>query len=142
MNRLVWFLGLALGAALLVYAPLPSEDQDSSTAPEAKEKVPLMDGEAGPCSLELSVLDPDGKPIYAATVKVHIAYGLGGIRKLDLEAGTNSHGAVKFTGLPARVHRPPLEFRATKDQLAGVARFDPSVECEAKRNLPMQQPAR
>ncbi len=67
-----------------------------------------MDGAAGPCSLELIVNGIDGKPAYAAIIKVHIAYGFAGIRRLDLEAGTNSDGKVKFTGLPARVHRPPL----------------------------------
>jgi hypothetical protein len=59
----------------------------------------------------------DGKPVYAATIKVHIKYGFGGMRRLDLEAGTNSDGKVKFAGLPDRVQRPPLEFHASKDQL-------------------------
>jgi hypothetical protein len=62
---------------------------------------------------------------------VHIAYGFGGIRRLDLEAGTNSDGKVKFTGLLARVHRPPLEFRASKDEFEDIAAYDPSTECQA-----------
>jgi hypothetical protein len=41
---------------------------------------------------------------------VHVKYGFGGLRRLDLEAGTNSDGQVTFAGRPARVHRPPLEF--------------------------------
>jgi hypothetical protein len=94
-----------------------------------------MDGEAGPCSLELTVLDADAKPVYAATIKVHIAYGFAGARRLDLEAGTNSEGKVKFTGLPARVKRPPLEFRASKDELTGTTTFDPSSECQAQRQI-------
>jgi hypothetical protein len=94
-----------------------------------------MDGEAGPCSLELTVNGPDGKPVYAAKVKVHIAYGFGGFHKLDLEAGTNSDGKLKFTGLPARVHRPPLEFQASKDDLEGVATYDPSSECQGKHDV-------
>jgi len=94
-----------------------------------------MDGAAGPCSLELTVTSPDGKPAYAATVKVHVAYGFGGARRLDLEAGTNSDGKLKFTGLPARVHRPPLEFNASKDDLSGVATYDPSAECHATHEI-------
>jgi hypothetical protein len=81
----------------------------------------------------------DGKPAYAATVKVHIAYGFGGIRRLDLEAGTNSDGKVKFTGLPARVHRPPLEFHASKDEFEGVAPYDHSTECQAKHDLTLEK---
>jgi hypothetical protein len=84
---------------------------------------------------------PDGKPAYAATVKVHIAYGFAGARRLDLQAGTNSDGKVKFTGLPARVHRPPLEFQGTKDQLVGTVTYDPNAECEAKHDMVLQQPA-
>jgi hypothetical protein len=99
-----------------------------------------MDGGAGPCSLELTVADANGKPVYAATMKVHVAYGLGGVRRLDLEAGTNSDGKAKFTGLPARVRRPPLEFRVSKDQLVGVVTYDPSEECEAKRRITVATP--
>ena len=95
----------------------------------------MMDGAAGPCSLELTVIGTDGKPVYAAIIKVHIAYGFAGIRRLDLEAGTNSEGKVKFTGLPAHVHRPPLEFNASKDDLSGTATYDPSAECQAKQNI-------
>jgi hypothetical protein len=98
-----------------------------------------MDGEAGPCSLELSVIGPDGKPVYAAKIKVHIAYGFGGFRRLDLEAGTNSDGKLKFTGLPARVHRPPLEFSGSKDDLEGVATYDPSSECQGKHDLSLNK---
>jgi hypothetical protein len=99
-----------------------------------------MDGGAGPCSLELTVSDASGKPVYAATVKVHVAYGFGGMRRLDLEAGTNSDGKVKFTGLPARVRRPPLEFQASKDELVGIAPYDPETECEAKHGITVAKP--
>lgn len=99
-----------------------------------------MDGGAGPCSLELTVTDTDAKPVYAATIKVHIAYGFAGIRRLDLEAGTNVDGKVKFTGLPSRVKKAPLEFRATKDDLEGVATIDPSSECQATRTVSMAKP--
>ena len=90
--------------------------------------------------MELVVRGSEGKLVYAATVKVHIAYGFAGIRKLDLEAGTNSDGTVKFTGLPARVQRPPLEFHAVKDELTAIATFDPSTECQAKRDIALEKP--
>src|SRR5438105_4899742 len=62
--------------------PLPAY---AGAAAESSQQVPIMDGEAGPCSLELTVTGPDGKPVYAAKVNVHMAYGFGGIRRLDLE---------------------------------------------------------
>jgi hypothetical protein len=73
-------------------------------------------------------------------VKVHIAYGFGGFHKLDLEASSNIDGKVKFTGLPARVRRPPLEFRATKEHLAGTVTFDPEAECKAERQVSLEKP--
>jgi hypothetical protein len=109
----------------------------ASAVAQTSQQVPVMDGEAGPCSLELTVNGPDGRPVYAAKVKVHIAYGFGGFHKLDLEAGTNSDGKMKFTGLPARVHRPPLEFQAFKDDLEGAATYDPSAECPGKHDITM-----
>ena len=119
VNSALWPFILCAGLA----AAIPALAQQSGAGPQT---VPTMDGEAGPCSLELTVNGPDGKPVYAAKVKVHIAYGFGGFHKLDLEAGTNSDGKLKFTGLPARVHRPPLEFQASKDDLEGVTTYDPS----------------
>jgi hypothetical protein len=121
--------------SILVVLPLLSEAQ----APAPNERVPIIEGGAGPCSLELTIRGADGKPVYAATVKVHIAYGFGGMRKLDLEAGTNSGGKVKFAGLPARVQRPPLEFHGSKDEYEGVAAFDPSKECEGKHDITLEK---
>lgn len=100
-----------------------------------------MDGGVGPCSLDLTVLGSDGKPVYAAKVKVHIAYGFGGFHKLDLEAGTNQDGKVRFTGLPDRVKRPPLEFHASKDALEGIATDDPTTECQAKHEVRLEKPS-
>src|ERR1700724_1487967 len=117
--------------SIVAAAPLLSRAQ----APARNEKVPVIQGGAGPCSLELSVMGADGKPVYAATVKVHIKYGFGGMRRLDLEAGTNSDGKVKFAGLPARVQRPPLEFHLSKDEYEGVTDFDPSKECAARHDI-------
>jgi hypothetical protein len=124
MNRLLYVL-----CSIVFAIPLLSEAQSHD------EKVPVIRGGAGPCSLELTVMGADGKLAYAATVKVHIAYGFGGMRRLDLEAGTNSDGKVKFTDLPQRVARPPLEFHASKDEFEGVAAFDPATECQARRDI-------
>lgn len=107
----------------------------SQATPETPQPVPAIDGGLGRCSLELTVTTPDGKPAGAAMVRVHIAYGFGGFHKLDLEAGTNSDGKVKFTGLPFTVRRPPLEFHATKDQLEGAATYDPATVCHGTRDI-------
>lgn len=106
---------------------------------ESPEKPAVADGGLGRCSLEVTVLGPDSKPVYGASVKVHIAYGFGGFHKLDLEVGTNADGKAKFTGLPERVRRPPLEFDATKDDLSGTLNYDPATECVAAHNISVQK---
>ena len=100
----------------------------------------MIDGSVGPCSLELTILGADSKPVYDATVKVHIGYGMGGFHHLDLQAGTNSDGKVKFTGLPIKVHHPPLEFDATKDDLMGSLNYDPTAECHAQHEIKLDKP--
>lgn len=125
---------------LLLAAVLGRTGAAQSEAKPAKQDVPTVDGALGPCSLQLTVNGADGKPIYAATVKVHIPYGFGGFHKLDLEGGTNSEGRVRFTGLPTRVRRPPLEFEASKDQLFATITYDPAVECRAIHSVVLDKP--
>lgn len=110
-------------------------------AAQSSDKPAVVDGGLGRCSLEVTVIGPDSKPVYAASVKVHIAYGFGGFHKLDLEVGTDSAGKAKFTGLPSRVRRPPLEFDATKDDLSGTLNYDPATECVAMHNITLQKAA-
>lgn len=138
MNRARIVLGEIITLAALVFAVLAfASDASSNDA----HQVPAIDGGAGPCSVELTVNGPDGKPVYDAKVKVHIAYGFGGFHKLDLEAGTNVDGKLKFTGLPDRVHRPPLEFHAAKDDMQGMATYDPTTECQGKHDINLAKTA-
>jgi hypothetical protein len=127
--------GLTLTAAAMIATFAVAQSQGSPSQPA--QQIPVMDGGAGPCSLLLTVRAPDTKPVLAANVKVHIAYGFAGIRKLDLEAYTNADGKLKFTGIPSKVKDPPLQFQATKDQLTGVATYNPATECEAQHDLPL-----
>lgn len=99
----------------------------------------MIDGGLGPCYVEFQVKDGNGKPVFAAKVNVHIAYGFMGIRKMDLEAQTNVNGKLKFTGLPAKVHNPPLEFKASKDQLSGLATYNPASECQASHDIVLEK---
>jgi len=112
-----------------------------SLTAQSSDKPAVVDGGLGRCSLEVTVIGPDSKPVYAANVKVHIAYGFGGFHKLDLEVGTDAAGKAKFTGLPSRVRRPPLEFDATKDDLSGTLNYDPATECVAAHKITLQKDA-
>ena len=137
------FLRLVASAVLLLVIQPQSNSQTAAPAGPAAQpasEIPVMDGAAGPCALQLTVTTVDGKPVYDAKVKVHIAYRFGGFHKLDLEAATNAEGKVKFVGLPSRVRRPPMEFQASKDPLVGVLAYDPATECQAKHDIVLDKP--
>ena len=101
--------------------------------------IPTTDAQSGPCSIELSVTGPDGKPVYAVRIDYHTAYGFMGTHKLDMGVYTNADGKAKFTGIPAKVKKPPIEFNAKKDDLVGVATMDPASECQAKHDIVMDK---
>jgi len=128
------FCSLWIFAAFVACAAAYGQESSST------QKVPVIDAGLGSCALDLTIMTQDGKPAAAADVKVHIAYGFGGFHKLDLEAGANSDGKLRFTGLPAKVRRPPLEFQVSKGELTGVATYDPEKECQAKHEIVVEKP--
>lgn len=109
------------------------------TPPQKPDDIPVTDGTSGPCSIEFSVTDSDGKAVYAARIDVHMAYGAFGAHKLDMGVYTNAAGKARFTGIPAKVKKPPIEFRAKKDDLIGLATMDPATECQAKHDIVMDK---
>ena len=112
----------------------------SSTAPPADvaHTVPVMDGGVGPCTADFTINDSAGAPVYAAKVKVHIAYGFMNVRKLDLELGTNVDGKARFVGLPDRVKRG-LYFEASEGDREGEAFDDPANTCKAQFTITLQK---
>ena len=97
-------------------------------------QVPVMDGEAGPCSVAFTVTDAKGTPVYDARIRVHIAYGFAGVRKLDLEAATNVDGKTQFKGLPEKVKGGTLMFRASQGKRDGSAVYDPTKNCSGQQS--------
>jgi len=93
--------------------------------------VPVMDGGIGPCTADFIITDSTGAPLYAAKVKVHIAYGFMNVRKLDLELSTNVDGKARFTGLPDRI-KHGLYFEASQGDRSGEAFDDPTNTCKAQ----------
>ena len=100
--------------------------------------IPAIDGGIGPCTADFTITDADGKPVYAAQIKVHIAYGFAGAHKLDLQVGTNADGKARFTGLPNRVKRG-LFFEASQADRLGNAFDDPSATCKALFTVALQK---
>lgn len=103
-------------------------------SPPGPHDVPVMDGQAGPCSVAYTVTDTNGAPVYAAKIRVHIEYGFVGARRLDLEAATNVDGKAQFKGLPKKVKGQLLYFRASQGQREGSATYDPQESCSGKND--------
>jgi hypothetical protein len=97
-------------------------------------QVPVMDGEAGPCSIAFTVTDSKGAPVYDARIRVHMAYGFAGVRRLDLEAATNVDGKTQFKGLPEKVKGGILTFRASQGKREGSAAYDPAKNCSGQQS--------
>ena len=100
--------------------------------------IPSVDGGLGPCAADFTITDNAGKPIYSATIKVHIAYGFASVRKLDLQVGTNVDGKARFIGLPDRLKRG-LYFEASESDRSGEAFDDPEKTCQAQFTIALQK---
>ncbi len=122
--------------SVLVFGVLPGGISLTCAQQEAPaQKIPTIDGGAGPCSVEFTVVGDQWTPVYAATVDVHFAYGIMGVHKLDLEAGTNIDGKVRFTGLPRKVKEGAMFFRATKGNHSGTVFYNPNTNCTARERI-------
>jgi hypothetical protein len=133
MSKLVQSYELILSTAaifILLGGLMPVHGQQ---APDPHQ-VPVMDGEAGPCSVAFSVIDVKGAPVYDARIRVHIAYGFAGVRRLDLEAATNVDGKTQFKGLPEKVKGGTLIFRASQGKRDGSAIYDPGKNCGGQQS--------
>jgi hypothetical protein len=118
---------LFFGEVLVAAGSLMSASQNQQV-PNPHE-VPVMDGQAGPCSVAFTVTDINGAPVYDARIRVHIEYGFAGVRRLDLEAATNIDGKTQFKGLPKKVKGELLYFNASKGKAEGSATYDPQRSC-------------
>jgi len=125
LRRLALRLIFLAGAASLAFP------QTAGTTPGDAHAVPVIDGGIGPCSADFTINDSAGAPVYAAKVKVHIAYGFMNVRKLDLELGTNVDGKARFIGLPDHI-KHGLYFQASEGDRAGEAFDDPANTCKAQ----------
>ena len=101
--------------------------------------IPAVDAGIGQCTADFTITDADNKPIYAAKVKVHIAYGFASARKLDLEVGTNVDGKARFTGLPDRIKKG-LFFEASEGDRTGSTFVDPSKTCQSQFTIALRKP--
>jgi hypothetical protein len=100
--------------------------------------IPVIDGALGSCSADFTITDDANAPVYAADIRVHIAYGFMSLHKLDLEVGTNADGKARFTGLPD-TSKQGLFFRASEGNREASAFDDPAKTCKAAFTLALRK---
>jgi hypothetical protein len=133
LTVLRYSFSLAVAFALLFFSPASSLAQAAPPAdPKVDPKtVSEVDVGLGPCTADFVITDEDGKPVYAANMRVHIAYGFMNFHKFDLEVGTNAEGKARFIGLPENP-KQGLFFRASESDREGSAFDNPSKTCKAQ----------
>ena len=117
---------LALAAAL--FAQQPPET--------AKPEVAVLKAGLGACSADFIVKDADGKPVYAAAIHVRVRYGVFGVKRADLEVGTNANGEARIEGLPDKAR--PLVYDIQKAGKKAAADQDVAANCRAKYDLTLK----
>jgi hypothetical protein len=125
-------------AALVLAASAFSAAQTSANPPVDPKTVPVIDGGIGPCSADFTITDAAGAPVYAAKIKVHIAYRFMNAHRLDLEVGTNADGKARFIGLPQKIKRG-LNFEASEGDRTGEVFDDPAKTCKGEFTMSLQK---
>ena len=99
--------------------------------------VPTVKANLGACSVDFTVSQKLNHPLYNAQVSVRIAYGFLGVKKMELQIGTDSEGKARFEGLPSEVHDPPLRFVVKHNGRTKTVDYWPRVRCHAEYSVIM-----
>jgi hypothetical protein len=116
-----------------VLMTLPAPHFSDAQAPKSVE-VTVVNGGAGPCSADFVVTDASKKGIYDAKIRIQIKYGFWGMRRLEMEAGTNSDGKARFEGLPQKIGKP-VEFQVRHGNQTKSVLFNPESNCHSRHEI-------
>ena len=119
---------LLLTSALLALTAAPPAAPQQPT-PE----LAVISARQGECFGDFVVTDAAGAPVYAAVVHVRVRYGFLGIKRIDLEVGTNSEGKARVEGLPANDRT--LVYNITKDNLKATVEQNLETTCRAEHKV-------
>jgi hypothetical protein len=125
-------------AAILALGVVSNSAFAADDAKDQSKTVPVIDGGIGPCTADFTITGADGKPLYDAKIRVHIAYRFLNAHKLDLEVGTNVDGKARFTGLPDKI-KHGVYFYASQGDLQAEAFDDTTNNCKAAFALALRK---
>jgi hypothetical protein len=121
---------LILLATSLTLAQGPAQPPPAQPPTEIKADL-------GSCSVDFHITDLAGNGLYNAKVHTLIRYGFLSKRKLELEAGTNSDGKVRFLTMPDQIKKPII-FDIQYQQQTATQSYDPAVTCHASYDVPLR----
>ncbi len=91
--------------------------------------VPVLQAKlGGMCSAAFLVTDAAGAPIYNALIHVRIRYGVMGIKRADLEVGTDSAGKARIQGLPNKAR--PMTYDVQEGARKATVQQNVADTCE------------
>ncbi len=125
-------------ATALVLLVLSLPTQPAHAAAVDPKTVAEVDAGLGSCTADFIITDEDGKPVYAANIRVHITYGFMNLHKFDLQVGTNADGKARFIGLP-ETSKQGFFFRASEGDREGSAFDNPSKTCKTQFTIVLRK---
>jgi hypothetical protein len=120
---------LAIALSLILTLP-----QQPATPPGVE--LAVISARQGDCFGDFTVKDAAGAPIYAATIHVRVRYGFLGVKRMDLEVGTNSDGKARVEGLPANGRL--LVYDVTKGTLKTMVEQNLETTCRAEHQVTLK----
>ncbi len=120
--------------ATIALATVTLVQQPAAEAP--KPELAVISARLGACAADFTVKDSDGQPVYAAVIHVRIRYGFLGIKRMDLEVGTDSAGQARVEGLPDTVK--PLTFDIQKADRKATVEQTLLSDCQATYEVSLE----
>ena len=127
-------LGTVMIIATIALAAVALVQQPAAEAPEPD--LAVISARLGGCAADFTVKDADDQPVYAAIVHVRIRYGFLGIKRMDLEVGTDSAGHARVEGLPDKVK--PLTYDIQKADKKALVEQTHLSDCQATYEVSLE----
>ena len=118
----------------ILFVSAASLAQNPPASPTKGADAPVLKADAGPCTADFVVRDASGKGVYDAKIALQVQYGFMGLRKLDLNAGTNYEGKARIEGLPEKIKRA-AEFKISQGGREKTVTYDPVGHCTAQHEV-------
>jgi hypothetical protein len=118
----------------LLFVSAASLAQNLPAAQTKGADAPVLKADAGPCTADFVVRDASGKGVYDAKITLQVQYGFMGLRKLDLNVGTNYEGRARIEGLPEKTKRA-AEFKISQGGREKMVAYDPVGHCTAQHEV-------